>query len=519
MKPQHQRWLLVLLLVAAYVWMACRFMPFPANFEDSYIMYRYVQNGADGFLYEWNRNAGTVQGMTGIAWVTLLTLFTRISSFNVIDVNSYAGLFFSILTLICVYATATRYLHARQRWLAICPLIVIGSSAFFVRSSGNGLETSITIFLVAVSIWMLEYAKPASRMPFLLGLFTGLTVLVRPDLPLFPLSLFFFSFALSDAPVSQRVKDCLALISCTLIAAVITLFFVRLLTDTALPLATGVKLALADLLLGRLPESQYRFILSSQLGFLSHMLPLVLLALLALCFLERRESIRYVPIYLACVVYYAYQFSVLPIVNVAHRFQLPLLIGMSFAIVHFFDYASQHSANLRRGSVLTVGITLILALGNVSGLYSGKREAEAYIVDHNAYEVIGKEVRGIDGVVIASPEAGKLAYFSQQKFFDTIGLNDRFVSQNHKLPDYPARLLDYLKTDFGMPDIYVRPAHPQIETYSYLEILPGFKSMYACNTPANSEEIGLTVCVDERSPRAAAVHAALVRTGLGIEFH
>src|ERR1700743_1662353 len=90
MKPQHQRWLLVLLLVAAYVWMACRFMPFPANFEDSYIMYRYVQNGADGFLYEWNRNAGTVQGMTGIAWVTLLTLFTRISSFNVIDVNSYA---------------------------------------------------------------------------------------------------------------------------------------------------------------------------------------------------------------------------------------------------------------------------------------------------------------------------------------------------------------------------------------------------------------------------------------------
>jgi len=519
MKLQHSPWPLVVLLVAAYVWIACRFMPFPANFEDSYIMYRYVQNGADGFLYEWNRNAGTVQGTTGIAWVTLLTLFTRLSSFDVIDVNSYAGLFFSILTLICVYATATRYLQARQRWLAICPLIVIASSEFFVRSSGNGLETSITIFIVAVSIWLLAYARPASRMPFLLGLFTGLCVLVRPDLPLFPMALFFFTFALSDAPLRQRAKDCAALVACTLIAAVVALFFVRLLTDTALPLATGVKLALADLLLGRLPESQYRFILSGQLGFLSHMLPLVLLALLALCFLDLRDSIRYVPIYLACAVCYAYQFSVLPIVNVAHRFQLPLLIGMSFAVLHFFDYASRHSVSLRRSCTLTVGITLILALGNVRGLYAGKREAEAYRIDHNAYEVIGKAVRSIDGIVIASPEAGKLAYYSQQKFFDTIGLNDRFVSQNHKLPDYPAQLFKYLKNDFGMPDIYVRPAHPQIETYSYLEILPGFKSMYACNTSANAEEIGLAVCVYDGSPHADAVYSALASTGLGVEFH
>lgn len=519
MKPQHQGWMLVLLVVAIYVWMTCRFMPFPANFEDSYIMYRYVQNGTEGFLYEWNKTAGTVQGTTGIAWVTLITLFARLTRFDVVDVSSYVGLIFSILTLFVVYATAMRPLRARHWWLAVCPLVLISSSAFFVRSSGNGLETSITIFIVAVAIYMLPFCTPASRSPAWFGVFSGLAVLVRPDLPLFPLSLFFFGLALAhEATRMQRIKDCLTLTGCTLATAVVALFLVHQLTGTALPLATGVKFALSDLLLGRLPESQYRFILSCQLTFLSNMLPLILLSLMAILFLERQRSARYMPIYLACAVYFAYQFSVLPIVNVAYRFQLPMLIGMSFAIVHFFEFANDHTGTPRRSLLLTVSITMLLALGNVSGLYAGKKEAEFYRVDHTPYELIGREIRGINGVVVASPEAGKLAYYSEQKFFDTIGLNDLFVSRNRKKDDYPDLLLNYLKTDFGMPDIYVRPARAQIEEYSYLEIVPGFKQMYECNTNSNAERLDMVICVYKLGKHAAEIHAALDRTGIGAKF-
>jgi hypothetical protein len=519
MKPQHQGLLLSFLVVAIYVWMARCFMPFPANFEDSYIMYRYVQNGAEGFLYEWNRDAGTVQGTTGIAWVTLLTLFTRLTRFDVIDVNSYAGLIFSILTLLVVYATAARHFIARNWWLAVCPLIVIGSSAFFIRSSGNGLETSITVFIVAISIYLLQISRTSASSALGLGVFSGLTVLVRPDLTLFPLALFFFAFVLAPAGNPQKIKHCAVLIGCAVLSAIVTLYVVSRLTGTALPLAAGVKFALVDLLLGRLPESQYRFILSCQFGFLSFLLPLIFLAVISSAFLEWNVSKKYMPIYFACAVFYLYQFSVLPIVNVAYRFQLPLLIGMSFSIVHFFEFSTRHASRHAHSVVLTVAIALLLALGNVGGLFTGKKEAEFYRTDHTPYEQIGRELRGINGVVIASPEAGKLAYYSDRKFFDTIGLNDRFVAENKKKGNYPALLLDYLKSDFGMPDIYVRPTQAQIENYSYLEIIPGFDKMYECNTARNAERTGMVVCVYKLGGRAAAVHAALDRTDIGVEFH
>lgn len=518
MKPTHYRYLVLFLVLTTYVWMTRFFMPFPADFEDSHIMYRYTQNGVDGFLYEWNRHSGAAQGTTGVAWVTLVTLLARLTRFDVITVNSYAGLVFAVLTLLTLYLTVVRNFTVRSRWIAIFTLIPVVSCPYFIRIAANGLETSITLFFIALSIYFLRYCRPTLAASLSLGLFAGFTVLVRPDLLIFPVSLFLASLALQDGSRVLRAKNCIFLLSGALLSALLSLLFARVFTGTALPLAASLKFALTDLIFGRLPASLYRFILGSQLGFLGYLLPLILLSLISLALLKPEHSRKYLPVYFASGVYFSYLFFVLPIMDVAYRFQLPLLIGLSFSIVHFYELLARSGVSGQKSHLLVFSIALLLVLANTPLLFSGKKEAEGLKTDHADYEQLGKELGKIDGLIIASSEAGKLASFSHKKFFDTVGLNDTFVAHNKKDANYPLLLSDYLSNDFGIPDVYIRPVHPAIDKYAFLEILPEFTKIYACNTGRNAENIGLVICVYRRSAQAAAITSSLAASGINVEF-
>lgn len=516
MKAKHYSYALLFLALLIYLWMTCRFMPFPADFEDSYIMNRYAQNGVDGFPYQWNQHAGPVQGMTGIAWVTLVTLVARLTSFNVVAVNSYTGLIFSILTLLAVYVTVVRNFTANNRWIAVCALIPIITSPFFTRSSANGLETSVTLFFVAVSIYLSRFSLSSPKLAVWLGVYGGLTILVRPDLPLFPLSLFAIGLVLADGSYRQRAIHCMMLAFGAAVSGVFSLFIVKTFTGTVLPLSASLKFALSDLLLGRLPLSQYNYILGPQMAFLSYLLPLILLAVISLVVLAPGQSKKYLPVYGACAVYFAYLFSVLPIMDVAYRFQLPLLIGMSFAVVHFFEVIVRSGISEKSRYGLIFSLVVLLAIGNTALLFAGKKEAQMLRTDHTDFADIGKELSNIDGISIASPEAGKLAAYSGKKFLDTGGLNNLFVAQNKNKPDYPALLENYLQTDFGIPDVYVRKADTADSSYMFMEIIPDFKSMYVCNSPANAEHIGKMVCVSRTSQHIPAIVSSLAESGVEI---
>jgi hypothetical protein len=502
--------------LATFIWMACFFMPFPADFEDSYIMHRYTQNGVDGFLYEWNRNSGPVQGTTGVAWMTLITVLARLTRFNVISVNSYTGLIFGVLSLLTIYAASIRNFNSKNRWIALCPLIPIVSSPYFVRAAANGLETSITLFFVAFSIYLLKTCRVSGKESIWLGLFSGFTMLVRPDLPLFPVSLFLFAISLAPVSIPQRAKHGLLLILGALAAALLSLLLAKIFTGTALPLSASLKFALSDLLLGRLPGSQYNYIVGYQLGFLGYVTPYIILALISTVLLGISESRKYLPIYGACVVYYAYLFSVLPIMDVAYRFQLPVLVGLSFSIVHFFDFVLKSGISEKRSHALLFTIAVLLAFANAGLLSSEKKEARMLHVDHNDYATMGKKLSMIDGISIASPEAGKLAAFSNKKFFDTVGLNDRFVAENKNKPNYPVLLSNYLHTDFGMPDIYVRGLNTLDPQYTFLEILPDFKDVYVCNNESNAARVGKLVCVYKLSSHIKPIISSFAELGIEI---
>jgi hypothetical protein len=502
--------------LVTFVWMACFFMPFPADFEDSYIMHRYAQNGVDGFLYEWNRNSSPVQGTTGVAWLTLVTLVAKLTRFNVISVNSYTGLIFALLTLLTIYAASIRNFNSKNRWIALCPLIPVISSPYFIVASANGLETSITLFFVAFSVYLLRTCRATGKETIWLGLFSGFMALVRPDLPLFPISLFLCAILVSPVSIRQRVKHGLLLLLGAIAAALISLLLAKISTGTALPLSASLKFALTDLLLGRLPGSQYNYIAGYQFTFLGYLTPLIILALVSTALLGVNESRKYLPIYGACAIYYAYLFSVLPIMDVAFRFQLPLLIGLSFSIVHFFDFIQKTGATEKRGYILLSGIVVLLAFGNAGLLSSEKKDAKMLHADHGDFAAIGKNLSTFDGISIASPEAGKLAAFSQKKFFDTVGLNDLFVAENKNKGNYATLLSNYLHSDFGMPDVYVRKLDTGDPKYTFLEILPDFNDVYVCNNKINQERLGKVICVYKLSSQFKPIISSLAELDVEI---
>jgi hypothetical protein len=519
MKTAHYRYLLLVLV--AYVAMARFFMPFPSDFEDSYIMQRYAQNGVDGYLFEWNRHFGTVQGTTGIAWVTLVSELARLTRFSVGAINSYAGLGFAVLALLAVYFATTGGLKLSTPRIAALQLLPIATSALFIRSSANGLETSITLFFTALSIYLLRFCNGARGNSLYLGLFSGFTFLVRPDLPLFPVVLFGTALALSSSSLPRKRDAALTLLAGTLVAAAGSLALAKILTGTALPLSATLKVALSDLLLGRLPMSQYNYIIGQQLSFLGDVLPLVILAFIATALLGLPASSKYLPMYVASAVYYVYLFSVLPIMDVADRFQLPVLIGLSFSVPHFYEFVSKFSKADRRAASLTAITVALLVLGNLSIFPASKKEARDLVTDHSDFARIGYDLRGIDGVIIASPEAGKLAAASQQKFLDTVGLNDIFIAQNKKKSNYPALLSSYLYNTFGIPDVYIRKneAMDPRFSYSYLENLPDFKTLYRCNDEENAERTGKVVCVYKGSAHAQQILTALGKSDIHLELH
>ncbi|WP_028216070.1 hypothetical protein [Paraburkholderia oxyphila] len=518
MKLNQYRYLLLLLALITFVGMARYVMPFPADFEDSYIMDRYAQNGVDGFLYEWNQHSAPVQGTTGLAWVTLITAVARLTKGNVVSVNSYSGLIFAILTLVTVYAAAVRSLKPGNRWVAVCALIPIISCPFFLRASGNGLETSITVFFVALSVYFLHYCRGSLKESLLLGLFSGFTFLVRPDLPLFPVSLYLSQLVLLDANRTERAKSGLALLGGVLAASLISLLLAKVSTGTALPLSASLKLALSDLLLGRLPAQAYIHLFGDQLKFFGDLLPLVFLAIFSITLTGLRSSRKYLPIYVACAVYFAYLFTVLPIMDIGFRFKLPLQIGMAFAVIHFFDATEQSGLLEGRRHLLIIMVTILVALGNSANLFSEKKDVVFLRADHTDFQQMGEALGKIDGIIIASPEAGKLAAASGKKFLDTVGLNDVFIAQHKKSPDYPALLLNYLKTDFGMPDVYIRKTQTPDPRYTFLEILPDFNKLYACNNADNAERTGKVVCLYRFGSHLKEIASSLAPFDVQIEL-
>lgn len=191
---------------------------------------------------------------------------------------------------------------------------------------------------------------------------------------------------------------------------------------------------------------------------------------------------------------------------------------MSLAVVHFFDATEKFGLTENRRHLLILTITVLLGLGSMANLFAEKKDVQFLLADHTDFQQMGEALGKIDGIIIASPEAGKLAAASRKKFLDTVGLNDVFIAQHKNKPNYPQLLSNYLKTDFGIPDVYIRKTHDPDPRYTFLEVLPDFNKLYVCNNTDNAERTGKVVCLYKLGPHLKEIAASLTPFDIQIEL-
>jgi hypothetical protein len=204
----------------------------------------------------------------------------------------------------------------------------------------------------------------------------------------------------------------------------------------------------------------------------------LVLLLLAALLSKNPLDVRTKAISTGTLAFFVYLFAVVPIMNLEMRYQAPLLIPAIFVgIASLATLIQTYSGTSRTHGLSRLGLYVVLILGTFGTIPSIKSETRDNAHDHQIFKPLGIELSRIPDLSIASSEAGVLAYYSDGRFLDLIGLNNTFVSLNHKKPGYDTALDNYLATDFGYPDLYVRKIG-YVDTYADLCSFPKIISRF-----------------------------------------
>jgi hypothetical protein len=432
------------------------YLPFPSTVEDSFILFRYASHLANHHGLSWNGGIPRPQGMTGLAWATLIGLTQRVCRGDIVFTAGLVGMFLGFLTIILLYYSLRRSLPQSLRFLAFVGCASFSFSPLAQRHATSGMET-ILVFLDFSIVVFLMTVLPRDRPSYVSTvavLYSSLTFLIRPDATLFCVAV--FAIVIYTETSSRKILWVIMTVFGAVLLIAIECFAIGRYFTTALPLPVYLKISANQL--RRNPEFVARlvpWVLSYQLEFLSTVA--IWLACTMLFVVARPNSIssRLRAILVGSFVFYLYLFTVVPIMNFNMRYQAPLLVPILFVGVVAVGGMFERSQNIAN-HVAVIYLCLILILFSLGSISKYKSEMRADLSDHDAYGILGKRLAAIPKISVASTEAGMLAYYSDQRFLDLVGLNDSFVAINHDQSDYSAKLNEYLLTDYGYPDIYVR---------------------------------------------------------------
>jgi hypothetical protein len=400
-------------------------------YEDAFITYRYSERIASGQGFTFN-DGERVLGTTTPLWTLLLVLPSLLPS-------DLAVIYFSQLlsALLDVGTLAMFYLLIRQELsreeieapsilyigLALLPVAAYGHS---VLNGVNGMETSLTVFLMAMSLYLLTVNRIT-----LSGVTLGLLVMARPDG-----IVWCAVFSLIYLLVNRSVRDTLKLAAVALLVFSLWGIFAQLYFGSPVPQSASAKneFTLARLLdIGaflfrvswyvprRIAGGLGNFVSSSGSidipGVLVYALPLLLVALAALWFYLRRRSLM--STWPAFFLLYSYSMSAGNSVYF-ERYLQPGFVALSicaaavgFMVFRRFSFFSRRT--------LQAGIVSLLALFLVAtSMLLIKQYREVYVPRYQDYKTLGlwlRENTEEDDLVLLEP-IGYAGYYSESYIHD-----------------------------------------------------------------------------------------------------
>jgi hypothetical protein len=159
--------------------------------DDAYIYLQYGRNIARGEGFSFNAGAPSY-GITGPLWALLIAAGAKLNLDPYI-VAKTLDIVFAAFSIIAVLAFA--FVLMRDRIYALVAAWIFSFDAWFLRWSGSGMESSIGVLLVMLTLWYAykkEYITSA--------LVAGLLTLVRPE------GMFLFVAVLVDCIVNGKER-------------------------------------------------------------------------------------------------------------------------------------------------------------------------------------------------------------------------------------------------------------------------------------------------------------------------
>lgn len=429
----------VVLILAAIAAIGASFFLGRFAFDDLYISFRYAEHLATGHGLRWNIGATPVEGYTNFLLVLILTLF-RLLGFDLLLSVQILNILLAAASAVIMAKLAMHLLEqattATRNTASILSAIAFLANPYTWQNALSGLETTLFVFLLLLSLENLWKAKRREGSYYSGFVLCFLLVLTRPDGFLFGL-LATVIFAFNR---EQRYRVLLAsliafVLPCVLYEVWRISYFGQLLPNTFY-----VKVGESFL---ELPGRAY----VKSFGLTEIVLP----CMLAVGVWKLKRTELFWACVLWCIGLSLFYLLVEPIQGFYFRFLFSVLtVGSLLGVCALVSFTSGLKETYR-----WVMLSAVL-VGHLALNWSMAKGEEVQAVIPEAtemYRELGATLRslpGADTISFAYQDAGVVPYYSGLRHYDLVGLNDSRIARSSI-----GEIVRYLREE--SPDIVLLP--------------------------------------------------------------
>jgi arabinofuranosyltransferase len=416
--------------------------------DDAFISFRYSRNLVNGYGLVWNPGGEHTQGYTNFLFVVLVAggMKLGMSPLLAASVLNTVGLLFVVAT----FGTLSRALLPGHRWAWIIPPLALAFLPLVSFNMATRMETVFWSGLVLVAILAAPRAVHTQRYPYIYGslILFFLGTLTRPETII--VAALILLYLLIRIPARMRVHVVVAA-GILGVAGLVYLYWANWYFGDFLPNSFYVKINRP----GTLPGLDY------VIGLLRYFaaLPMTYLGILGLLVIPRQQWALMLP-YASVFALAIFYLFVSPLMGFGYRFLFPVAclidflvtMGLIVLILRMHRALFQRST-ARRGTVRRAGKMIVFATalaflglhfwigGYLMWLDTQSHDNPQAFANQATIGLILHDVKGIEQVVVAFGDAGRVAYYSDSKFLDVVGLNENTIARvgNQRGADWVIR--------------------------------------------------------------------------------
>lgn len=420
--------------------------------DDPWIHLQFAKNIHEYGSFSYYKDQHVTSGSTSPLYTLLLALGMAFTA-NEFSLSYSLGGAFLLVSAVAMFRIGQR-LYNHRMLPALCAAVVVVLEPRLVWVSLSGMETTLFLALsLAVYLWYLE------RRPLLLGIGAGLLLWTRPEallmvtvLALDALYHWVGARAAGGSPPEQRQKPQWLIVSGVAlgICAAAYVVFNIVLSGSLLPNTFAAKLKYYEAGGEAFPQQVLTFLSSDHMVIVAPLLAIGALTTL-LAVLRRRRVLLLVPLLwcLAMVLVYWWK---LPYLYQYGRYLMPILpFAFMLAIGgldELLDVAQAKITLMRKQQARTIVQSLVLLVMLVMTAQTAWQrrdyysESCRYISERQVATALWIRGHLPADAIVATHDVGALAYYSDRRIVDMVGLISPEMIQNIGRID---RLLEYLK--------------------------------------------------------------------------